>query len=147
MNVVCKIVKLHNQAVIPEKATFGSAGFDLTACEKITIEPGKTGIVGTGVTIEVPFGYEGQVRSRSGLAAKNGVFVLNSPGTIDSDYRGELRVILHNAGSNEFNVIPGMRIAQFVVQPCVVTTFVCVTENELSSTERDKGGLGSTGLH
>jgi len=128
---------------LPEYATSGASGVDLRSVESITVQPGSWGFVGTGLHLEIPQGYEAQVRSRSGLALKKGVMVLNSPGTIDSDYRGEVRVILMNLGHEPFKVEPGDRIAQMVF--CPVTKVEWEEVDRLSSTEREAGGFGSTG--
>jgi len=117
---------------------------DLPAAEEVTINPGEWVSVGTGLYIELPPGYEGQVRPRSGLALRWGVTVLNAPGTVDSDYRGEVRVILINHCKDPFHIEVGDRIAQLVIAP--VTRAELQVADELSSTERGKGGFGSTGL-
>lgn len=132
-------------AIIPEYKTAGAAGADLYAFldSSVTILPGKSAMIPTGLFFEIPEGYEIQVRPRSGLAAKNGVTVLNTPGTIDSDYRGEIKVILINLGDKEFIVNNGERIAQMVIAPVIQAAFE-ITEN-LSQTERGAGGFGSTG--
>ena len=132
--------KLNEDAVIPHYQTIGSAGLDLHSIEAVTIEPGKWELVGTGLKINLPKDTEGQVRSRSGLAAKSGVFVLNAPGTIDEDYQGEIKVILYNASDSIFSVEKGDRIAQLVVAP-VYKVFGLALDN----TREDKG-FGSTGL-
>ncbi len=130
---------------LPTRASAGSAGYDLRAAvaESLMLSPGDRALVPTGLAIELPADYEGQVRPRSGLALEHGVTVLNSPGTIDSDYRGEIRVILANLGSEPFEINPGMRIAQLVVAPVCVVDWQL--ENELGDTERGSGGFGSTG--
>ena len=128
------------------RATSGSSGYDLSSAEdaEITIAPGAVALVRTGISLELHEGMEAQVRSRSGLAAKSGVFVLNSPGTIDSDYRGEVKVILANLGRAAFVVRPGDRVAQmvFMLVPDVLLTNV----EELTETDRGAGGFGSTGV-
>ncbi|USN15449.1 dUTP pyrophosphatase [Brevundimonas phage vB_BpoS-Kikimora] len=123
-----------------------AAGMDLRAAldTTILIEPGRAALVPTGFNVAVPAGYELQVRSRSGLAAKRSVFVMNAPGTIDADYRGEIKVILHNAGAEPFLVERGDRIAQAVVSPVVQGRWVSV--KTLSATQRGVGGFGSTGV-
>ena len=133
-------------AVIPQYKTCGAAGADLCAfLEKpLTIACGKTAIVPTGLFFEIPNGYEIQIRPRSGLAAKNGVTVLNTPGTIDSDYRGEIKIILINLGDEDFVINSGDRIAQMIVAPVTQADF-SIVEN-LSETERGTGGFGSTGV-
>lgn len=128
---------------LPHYATPGSSGVDLRSAESALIEPGSWAVLGTGLHLEIPEGYEAQVRSRSGLALNKGVMVLNSPGTIDSDYRGEVRVILINLGKVPFRVEPGDRIAQMVFCPVVGADLEEV--ESLSSTEREQGGFGSTG--
>ena len=133
---------------LPAYQTPGSAGLDLLAAiapnAKLVIEPGARKLVPTGLRLELPLGFEGQVRPRSGLALKNGVTVLNSPGTIDSDYRGEVAVILINLGSEPFEITRGARIAQLVVAP--VTQAVFVEAADLADSARGAGGFGSTGV-
>ncbi|MDB1134990.1 dUTP diphosphatase [Candidatus Anaplasma sp. TIGMIC] len=130
---------------LPSYATQQSAGLDLYSAhdEELVIHPGERCKVRTGIIIELPDGYEAQVRSRSGLAAKAGVVVLNSPGTIDADYRGEIVVILANFGSDAYVVHYGDRIAQLVVAP--VTRIVWEEKTNISDTQRGSGGFGSTG--
>lgn len=132
--------KLHEDAIIPHYQTIGSAGLDLHSIEAAVLEPGKWSLVSTGLTIKLPKDTEGQVRPRSGLAAKHGITVLNSPGTIDEDYRGEIKVILYNASDSTFSIEKGDRIAQLVVAP--VHKLHGFT---LDNTREDKG-FGSTGL-
>ena len=133
--------------VLPAYESEGAAGMDLRAAlgegEVITLEPGAKAMVPTGLAMALPVGYEAQVRPRSGLAAKHSVTVLNSPGTIDSDYRGEVKVILINHGSSLFKIERGERIAQMVIAP--VTQGVWTHVEELSETARGAGGFGSTG--
>ncbi len=138
-------VKALEGAAIPEYKTAGAAGADVCALVESPVElnPGDRALIGTGLFFAIPDGYEIQVRPRSGLAAKNGVTVLNTPGTIDSDYRGELKVILINLGKEKFTVNPGDRIAQIIVAPVTRGRFVVV--EELDQTERGSGGFGSTG--
>lgn len=133
-------------AVIPEYKTAGAAGADVCAHieSDIVIPVGKSAMIPTGLFFEIPEGYEIQVRPRSGLAAKNGVTVLNTPGTIDSDYRGELRVILINLGNEDFTIHNNDRIAQIIIAPVTQAVFVQVTS--LSETKRGTGGFGSTGV-
>jgi dUTP pyrophosphatase len=132
---------------LPRQQTTGAAGVDLLAAlgvsEIITIAPGKRAIVPCGFSIALPQGFEAQVRPRSGLAAKRGVTVLNSPGTVDADYRGEIKVILVNLGEQDFDIRRGDRIAQMVVAPVSAVAFV--ERNDLDETERGSGGFGSTG--
>ncbi|MEM7299890.1 MAG: dUTP diphosphatase [Pseudomonadota bacterium] len=132
---------------LPEYATSEAAGLDLRAAVPVsqpeTIRPGERALIPTGLQIELPKGFEAQVRPRSGLAFKHGVTVLNSPGTIDSDYRGELKVLLINHGHEPFAVERGMRVAQMVIAPVVQVTLQSV--EALSVSERGEGGYGSTG--
>ena len=132
---------------LPGLATPGAAAVDLPAAlgllEKLELAPGERALIPTGFAIEIPPGYEGQVRPRSGLALRNGIVVPNSPGTIDSDYRGELKVILLNAGGEPFTIARGDRIAQLVIAPVLEVRWEEAAE--LSSTERGAGGFGSTG--
>lgn len=131
---------------LPAYATPGSAGLDLAAAvnEPMTIEPGGRAMVPTGLAIALPIGFEAQVRPRSGLAARSGVTVLNTPGTIDADYRGEIQVILANFGDRPFKVSRGERIAQLVVAP--VTQLAWRATDRLPETVRGAGGFGSTGV-
>ena len=133
-------------AVMPVYKTDGAAGADVCALleSPVTIQPGKFAMIPTGLFFEIPQGYEIQVRPRSGLAAKNGVTVLNTPGTIDSDYRGELKVILINLGDSDFTINSGDRIAQIIVSPVTVASFT-ITDS-LSDTQRGEKGFGSTGV-
>lgn len=130
---------------LPGYATRASAGMDIRAClsEPIVLEPGQKAFVPTGLYIELPAGYEAQIRPRSGLAAKNGLSVLNTPGTIDADYRGEIKVILINLSAESFTVLNGERIAQMVVARH--ETVLWKPAEELSSTDRGAGGFGHTG--
>jgi dUTP pyrophosphatase len=141
--ITVKIMQLHEHATRPKYQTPGSAGVDLHACEDCEVWTGSEAIVPTGIAMEIPLGYEGQIRPRSGLAAKNMITVLNSPGTIDSDYRGEIKVILVNHGDGIFKVKRGDRIAQMVFTPVVRAEFEEAIR--LDSTERGAGGFGSTG--
>jgi len=131
---------------IPAYATEGSAGMDLLAVveEDVVIASGEYKLIKTGISIALPKGYEAQVRPRSGLALKNGIGVLNSPGTIDCDYRGEIGVILINHGKEDFSVTRGMRIAQMVIAQYSVVTWQ-LSEN-LEESDRGSGGFGSTGI-
>lgn len=130
---------------IPEYQSFGASGADLLAAidETVCIEPGKAARIPTGLRMQVPEGFEVQVRSRSGLALHSQVVVLNSPGTVDSDYRGEICVILMNHGETAYLVLPGMRIAQMVLVPVARAVFVPV--QTLEQTTRGAGGFGHTG--
>ena len=127
----------------PSYASAGAAGLDVVAAEDITLAPGQRHAVATGFAIAIPEGYEVQVRPRSGLALKHGITCLNTPGTIDHDYRGEVKVILANLGSEPFEVRRGERIAQLVPAPLLKAEFVEV--DVLSETSRGAGGFGSTG--
>jgi len=131
---------------LPEHASPGSAGLDLRAAidDELNVEPGERVQIPTGLILELPSGWEGQVRPRSGLALRHGVTLLNTPGTIDSDYRGEVQVILVNLGQEDFRVTRGDRIAQLVVAP--VSQVSVVEAESLGSTPRGDGGFGSTGV-
>ena len=139
------IKKLSKEVSLPKYETVGSSGMDLAAniAGNISIDPGKTAIIPTGLALSVPKGFEVQIRPRSGLAAKQKISVLNTPGTIDSDYRGEIKVILINQGQETFKVEKGLRIAQMVV--CPVAQAQIKEVEDLSETKRGKGGFGSTG--
>lgn len=130
----------------PKYETEGSAGMDLTANvdDPISLQPGERKLVPTGLSIALPVGYEAQIRPRSGLAIKHGITVLNTPGTIDSDYRGELMAILINLSKDEFIIERGMRIAQMIISPITHGEFVSV--DQLDKTSRGAGGFGSTGI-
>jgi dUTP pyrophosphatase len=135
--------RLRPDAVLPRQAYEGDAGMDLAACEALTLAPGERAVVGTGIAVEIPDGYAGFVQPRSGLAARNGIGVVNSPGLIDSGYRGEIRVVLLNTDRNHsFEVVPGMRIAQLVVAP--VASVRLVEVDELTASERESRGFGSS---
>jgi len=139
------IKRLSKQVSLPKYETSGSSGMDLAANidTNINIDPGKSAIIPTGLALSIPKGFEVQIRPRSGLAAKQKISVLNTPGTIDADYRGEIKVILINLGQETFIVEKGLRIAQMVVCPIVQAQLKEV--DDLSETERGKGGFGSTG--
>ena len=139
------IKKLTKTALIPKYETAGSSGMDLAADvdDKIDIKPGETQIVPTGLAVSIPQDFEIQIRPRSGLAAKNQISVLNTPGTIDADYRGEIKVILINLGKKSFIVDKGLRIAQMVLCPIIKANIKEV--ETLDGTVRGSGGLGSTG--
>lgn len=130
---------------LPHYATPGAAGMDVLCAEEITLAPGSRHAVATGLSVAIPPGYEIQVRPRSGLALKHGISVPNTPGTIDSDYRGELKVILINHGAEPFAIHRGDRIAQLVLAPVTLADWEEVAE--LDETERGSGGFGSTGGH
>ena len=129
---------------MPAYATSGAAGMDICAAESLTLRAGKRHAVATGFAFAIPDGYEVQVRPRSGLALKHGITCLNTPGTIDSDYRGEVKVILANLGDEDFVINTGDRIAQIVVAP--VTHGILCEVDALDDTERGTGGFGSTGV-
>jgi dUTP pyrophosphatase len=138
-----KIKKLNETAIIPHYAHPTDAGLDLFSTLEATISPNTTKLIPTGIAIELPTGTEAQIRPRSGLALKHQITVLNSPGTIDEGYRGEIGVILINHGKSDFKVTPGMKIAQMVISPVL---YVKVEEvEELNSSDRLTGGFGSTG--
>jgi len=144
-----RVYKMRPSAAVPRYKTSGAAGMDLAACldAPLMIAPGGTARVPTGLRIALPPGHEGQVRPRSGLAARHGVTVLNAPGTIDEDYRGEVQVILVNHGSETFTVESGDRIAQLIVAPVTHVEIEAVNdEAALGGTERGQGGFGSTGV-
>jgi dUTP pyrophosphatase len=141
-------VKIHALpgARIPEYQSHGAAGADIYALvnEPITLEPGDTALIPTGISIELPGDYEAQIRPRSGLAINHGITLLNSPGTIDSDYRGEIKIIMTNLGKKDFSITTGMRIAQMVFNKVYKGDFVLSAE--LSQTDRNKGGFGHSGV-
>jgi dUTP pyrophosphatase len=135
--------RLREDATLPSRAYDGDAGIDLAACEGVTLGPGERASVGTGIAVEIPEGYAGFVQPRSGLAARHGIGVVNSPGLVDSGYRGEVRVVLLNTDTREpFTVEPGMRIAQLVVAP--VASVRLVEVDELATSERGARGFGSS---
>lgn len=131
------------EVFIPEYKTAGASGMDIMSVEKINIPPNETRIVKTNLAVEIPDGYELQIRSRSGIAAKNGVFVLNGIGTIDSDYRGEIMVIMHNVSKVDFDINIGDRIAQIVMSK---VEKMLLYLGEISDTHRGANGLGSSGI-
>ena len=138
------MTRLRDDAVLPTRAYAGDAGLDLSACERHEIGPGERALVATGIAVAIPDGHAGLVTPRSGLATKNGITIVNTPGLVDSGYRGELRVILHNTdGKEPFLVEPGMRIAQLVV--VAVPHSVLREVDELPVSERGAGGFGSSG--
>ena len=137
------IQRLHDDAVLPAQAYAGDAGLDLAACEHVVLEPGARATVGTGLAVAIPEGYAGYVQPRSGLASRHGITIVNTPGLVDSGYRGELRVVLLNTDRTEpFTVEPGMRIAQLVVLP--VPGVEVVDVEELPASERGVRGFGSS---
>ena len=140
------IKRLSKEIALPKYETDGSSGMDLAASlsSSINIAPGQSEIIPTGLAISIPKGYEIQIRPRSGLAAKNNITVLNTPGTIDADYRGEIKVILINLGNRPFKVESGVRIAQMVICPIIKAQLKEV--EDLDETKRGVGGFGSTGF-
>jgi dUTP pyrophosphatase len=137
------VTRLRDDAVLPTRAYPGDAGLDLAACERHELGPGERALVGTGIAVAIPEGHAGLVTPRSGLAVKNGVTIVNTPGLVDSGYRGELRVILHNTDRHETLVIePGMRIAQLLVVP--VPEAALREVDELPGSERGSSGFGSS---
>jgi dUTP pyrophosphatase len=145
-NIIIRIARVNpsdTEIPLPSYATTGSSGMDICSAMEMSIEPGTTALVPSGFIIEVPPGYEAQVRPRSGLAIKHNIGILNSPGTIDSDYRGELKVILTNFGKEPFTIHHGDRIAQLVIAPVVRATWKEV--EAVQQTDRGAGGFGHTG--
>jgi len=138
-----KFTRLSPDARVPSKAHPDDAGFDVYASEERTLKAHSYGMIATGISMQLPPMTEAQVRPRSGLAAKHGVTVLNTPGTIDAGYRGEVKVILINHSDNDFTVLPGDRIAQMVIQPVYPAQFI--EADTLEDTDRGEGGFGSSG--
>ncbi len=138
-----KISKLHESAIIPQYSHSGDAGLDLFSIEEQAILPGETKLIRTGMAIALPEGTEAQIRPRSGLALKHSITVLNTPGTVDASYRGEIGVILINHGQKPFNVVPGMKIAQMVIASFIHAKLELV--EQLDETTRGDRGFGSTG--
>jgi dUTP pyrophosphatase len=143
VSVRVAVKRLRPGAELPRYMSAGASGLDLVAAEPCVLGPGERALVPTGIALAIPEGWEGQVRPRSGLAARHGVTCLNAPGTIDFDYRGEVQVVLVNHGSEPFAVTRGLRIAQLVIAP--VTRAALEIVEELPATERGEGGFGSTG--
>lgn len=141
--VMVKVLPHGEGLALPAYATDGAAGMDVVSAEDVTIAPGARHAVATGLSVAIPAGYEIQVRPRSGLALKHGITVANAPGTIDSDYRGEVKAILINLGDAPFEILRGDRVAQLVLAP--VTRAGWLRVDELDATERGEGGFGSTG--
>ncbi|MEZ4751876.1 MAG: dUTP diphosphatase [Bdellovibrionota bacterium] len=141
-----KVIKLNEEAIIPQYMSAGASGCDVCAClaGPLTIAPQQRVAVPTGLAVEIPVGYEIQVRPRSGLSFKQGLTVVNAPGTIDSDYRGEIKVLVINLGKDPITIEPGSRIAQLVLQQ--VEQIQWLAAQSLESTARDAGGFGSTGV-
>ncbi len=144
--VKVKVQKLHPEAVIPAYMTEHAAGMDLyTVIDKpVTLGAGERTLLPTGLAMEIPPGYEGQVRPRSGLALKKGISLVNSPGTIDADYRGEIGIIIINHGTEQVEFQPGDRVAQLIIAP--VTQAILVEADELNDSDRSSGGFGHTGV-
>jgi dUTP pyrophosphatase len=139
------VARLRDEAVLPTQAYAGDAGLDLAACDLLELGPGQRGVVGTGLAVAIPEGHAGLVLPRSGLAARHGVTIVNTPGLIDAGYRGEVRIALLNTDREQpFTVEPGMRIAQLVVVDVPAVSVVEV--EELSESERGIGGFGSSGV-
>ena len=145
VSVAVKRLPHNTDLPLPAYESAAAAGMDLPAAveQDLTLAPGERALVPTGLAIALPDGYEAQVRPRSGLAARNGVTVLNTPGTVDADYRGEVKVILANLGNEDFTIERGMRIAQMVIAPVVQA--VLQEADSLTETARGEGGFGSTG--
>ena len=141
--VTLKFKKLSSAAIIPSYTHPGDAGADLVAIDTHTLTPGQHMAIPTGLAAEIPIGYEMQVRPKSSLALKYGITLLNTPGTVDAGYRGEIKVILINLGQSAFEISPGQRIAQIVIAPVVQAEFVVV--ESLGDSQRGDGGFGSTG--
>lgn len=139
------LINLASDATLPSYATEASAGMDICSAESVSLAPLERKLVRTGVRMAIPAGYEGQVRPRSGLALKKGLSIVNSPGTIDSDFRGEVGIILINLGEDVVEIQKGERIAQMVICPVVKATLRIVGTSELGDTARGGGGFGSTG--
>lgn len=138
-----KVKRVHRDAVLPKYATEGSAGFDLYTVEDVSIYPNETKVISTGLKMEIPEGYELQIRPRSGISLKTTIRIANSPGTIDSDYRGEIGIIVWNVGNEKVDIPKHTRIAQGVLAKVDKAIFIDV--DELTNTSRGEGGFGSTG--
>jgi len=143
--MIVKVKKLTKDAKLPVQALPGDVGFDLFANEELVLKPGERKLVGTGIKIALPESYEAQVRPKSGLAINHGITVLNTPGTIDAGYRGEIKVILINLSNEEFKIEKGQKIAQMVFNKVEIPKLEEV--EELDKTARNERGFGSTGLH
>lgn len=143
--VELKILRLAHNKVLPEYKTAGASGMDLSAAieKEITLAPLERRLVPTGIKIELPLGYEAQIRARSGLSIKHGITLINAIGTVDSDYRGELCVPIVNLSNESYTILPGERIAQMVI--CKVEQANIIVSEELENSERGEGGFGSTG--
>lgn len=138
------VEKINEKAIIPFQAHEGDAGMDLFSVEEVVLKPMERKLIHTGIRIQLPKNTEAQIRPRSGLALKNGITVLNTPGTIDEGYRGEIGIILINLGQEEFKVTQGMKVAQMVIKPTL--TLDVEEVSELTLTDRGEGGFGSTGV-
>ena len=140
-----EVQKIKDNAIIPKYAHEGDAGVDLYSTEEYLLKPGERVLVSTGIKVAIPKGYEAQIRPKSGLALKHGISVVNTPGTIDSGYRGEVGVIAVNLGKEEYKIEKGKKVAQMVINKVEEAEFEEV--DELDETSRNDGGFGSTGLH
>ena len=138
-----KFQKLHPDAQVPSYAHTGDAGADVYAVAEVTLQPQDRAAIPTGLAVDIPIGYEIQVRPKSGLALKHGIGILNSPGTIDAGYRGEIQVIVINFGKEAYTFAKGQKIAQLVLKPVIQAKYI---EGELGTSDRGVGGFGSTGL-
>lgn len=138
------VEKINEKAIIPFQAHEGDAGMDLFSVDEVVLKPMERKLIHTGIRIQLPKNTEAQIRPRSGLALKNGITVLNTPGTIDEGYRGEIGIILINLGQDDFKIIEGMKIAQMVIKPTLSLKVEQVVE--LTETSRGEGGFGSTGV-
>jgi len=145
--VQVKWAKVHPDAFIPRAAYVGDAGVDLVTVESTVVRPKERKLIPTGLKVEIPEGYELQIRPRSGLFLKSPLILTNSQGTIDSTYRGEVRIIVWNSGNRDYKIFPGMKIAQAVLQKLPEAEHIEISEKELSSTERGEKGFGSSGIH
>lgn len=141
--IIIKFQKLHPQAQVPSYAHFGDAGADVYSVAEIQLAPMQRAAIPTGLAVEIPLGYELQVRPKSGLAIKYGIAVLNSPGTIDAGYRGEIQILVINLGSETYTFAKGQKVAQLVLKPVIQAEYL---EEVLSNSDRGTGGFGSTGL-
>jgi len=141
--VEIKFQKLHPDVQVPSYAHIGDAGADVYSVAEVTLQPSDRAAIPTGLAVDIPLGYEIQVRPKSGLALKHGIAVLNSPGTVDAGYRGEIQVIVINLGKEAYTFAKGQKIAQLVLKPVIQAQYI---EGELGTSDRGSGGFGSTGL-